>query len=158
MPKKYKLCSTIHSTGMNNFGNRAFFKNDQNTTIFHYKKMKNLSIKWKFLLHSWFPSYKMLNTFFIQPKKFGYHLGNICWLVKNFQTSRKCLHKTSNLIFSVRTKTLTDSSWEVHISFRISCIFWKQSLTDVGQTGKTSFNSSKQPQHCTHVFCPQTTQ
>ena len=85
-------------------------------------------------------------------------LGNICWHVKNPHIFRNCLHKTSNLIFSVGTKTLTGSSWEIHISFRISCIFWKQSLMDVGQTGKTSFNSKKYPQHCNLFFVPQTTQ
>ena len=58
---------------------------------------------------------------------FRQHLSNICWLFENSQIFRNCLHKTSNLIFSVGTKTLTDSSWEIHISFRISCIFWKQS-------------------------------
>ena len=89
---------------------------------------------------------------------FRQQLGNICWLVKNSQIFRNCLYKTSNIIFSVGTKTLTGSNWEIHISFRISCIFWKQSLTDVGQTGKTSFNSRQHPQHWYLVFVPQTTQ
>ena len=45
-----------------------------------------------------------------------------------------------------------------HISFRISCIFWKQSDLEVEQVGNTPGKSIQEPQHIRVVLCPQTTQ
>ena len=45
-----------------------------------------------------------------------------------------------------------------HISFRISCNFWKQSDLEVGQVGNTPGKSMQQPQHMRRVLSPQTKQ
>ena len=119
MPKKYKLCSTIHSAGMNNFWNHAFFQNDQNNTI-SCKKWENcqwnesFGCTYDFLrIRCWMPSLFKHKHWV----SFRQQLGNICWLVKISQIFRNYLYKTSNLIFSVGTKTF---NWLTQIERFIS--------------------------------------
>ena len=88
---------------------------------------------------------------------FRQQLGNICWLVKIPKFSETACIK-QQISFSALEPKLWLTQAEIHISFRIAYMFWKQSLTDVGQTGKTSFNSSKHSPHCNLFFVPQTTQ